>query len=69
MQSFATWPLLSKTFILPARYHDRKPRPAKDPEETKINSSAIHSTPQEQAARKSSCSLEYDQSYVFDNAN
>ena len=32
MHSFATCPLRSKTVIFPAKYHARKPRPAKDPE-------------------------------------
>ena len=31
MQSLATWPRRSNALILPARYHDRKPSPAKDP--------------------------------------
>nr|ACN36271.1 unknown [Zea mays] len=32
-QSLATWPRRSNALTLPARYHDRKPRPAKDHEE------------------------------------
>lgn len=31
MQSFATWPLRSNALIFPAKYHEKKPKPAKDP--------------------------------------
>jgi hypothetical protein len=42
MQTFATCPLRSNTLILPAKYHERNPRPAKDP---KINIKSLSNPP------------------------